>query len=666
MFRPVKLTRVTIQTPEGHISAVMAILGDLRLLHLIRLEETHLGRMGYAAHIDTTLLGRYDGLLVRVNRLLGELGPTGPPPGVERALQPDRAVFRLEEELAAIEKEAVEPLEHRERVKGAIAEHEALRARLGLLAPAEIDLDRLKALRYCAWHAGLVPEDNLEKLEVSLSGIYHAIITVGREGRRVVLVGMAVKEQEDILLRALKSVFWDPLELPPEVNGSVREALGRVSAELDGLKNELSGMDAEREELTRKYGRRLQLLREEVLLARELLKAQAKFGQIDHTYLLTGWLPVSLFKGLKERILEATSQQAVVDQVDPEDIREVRSGILKIPILFNNPLLIRPFERLTTLYGTPSYEEVEPTAFLAVSFLLLFGMMFGDVGHGALLCGAGYFVFRKMYRFMDYGIILMECGVSSMAFGVLYGSVFGMETLIPALWMHPMEDIRHFMEVSAFLGIAIISLGLLINLINVIRQHRYEELLTASGLTGALLYWLAVGMAVRYLLRGELGSGELLFAKVVAGILISVMILQRPVRMLLARRRSGAEVKGLPAGLGVHFLESFIEALDDILRYFANTVSFVRVAAFALTHAGLFIAVFSMADMIRGAHGRGLLYWLTIIVGNIVIIALEGLVVSIQTIRLEYYEFFSKFFTGGGERFQPLLEEKRLRGKAGP
>jgi V/A-type H+-transporting ATPase subunit I len=284
-------------------------------------------------------------------------------------------------------------------------------------------------------------------------------------------------------------------------------------------------------------------------------------------------------------------------------------------------------------------------------------MMFGDVGHGAILCALGYYVFRKMYRYIDYGIILMECGVSSMIFGLLYGSVFGLEDLIPALWMHPMEEINHFMVMSAFLGIGVISLGLILNLINVIRQHRYGELLSTSGLAGALLYWLGVGLVARYLLSGGLSPFELIFAKVAAGALIILMILQRPVRAVLAQRRTREKWRHLPPGLGVTILESFIEVLDDLLRYLANTVSFVRVAAFAITHAGLFIAVFSLADMVQNVHGQGLFYWITIIIGNVVIIALEGIVVSIQTLRLEYYEFFSKFFRGGGKPFQPLLEE---------
>lgn len=263
-----------------------------------------------------------------------------------------------------------------------------------------------------------------------------------------------------------------------------------------------------------------------------------------------------------------------------------------------------------------------------------------------------------MYRYLDYGIILMECGFSAIVFGILYGSVFGLEDLIPALWMHPMENISYFMKVSVVIGIIMISTGLILNLVNMLRQHRYGELLSASGLAGALFYWLITALVIRYFLIGPPTAFEIIFAKVAGGLIFILMIFQRPVRQLLARRSRTKKARFLVPGIGVTFLESFVEVLDELLRYLANTASFVRVAAFTLAHAGLFMAVFTLADMVQSAQGSGFFYWLTLVLGNVVIIGLEGLVVSIQTVRLEYYEFFSKFFQGGGKPFQPLFEKK--------
>ncbi len=663
MFRPVKLFRITIQVPEKYMSDVLGILGDFRLLHLININETHLGRLGYVAGTRVDLISRYQKVAQEAGKLIKELSVKAPLPPIERAPRPEKEIFALEEELSAITREVGPVIQEGRHLERQLNQKQELIERLRFLVPAEIDFSRLSGLRFTSYRFGIMPPENLDRLEESLSDIHHALVKIQEQRERLVLAAFCLKEDLPVLERSLKSAFFNELEFPSDLKGTVSSIIERLEAELEPLEEKLRLSKEKKEAAKKRYGQRLLAIREKAVLARLLLEAGSKFGKIDHTYLLTGWVPVDIFEQLKDRILKATGGQALVDCVDPEDIREVRSGIIRIPILFNNPLLIRPFERLTTLYGIPTYEEVEPTVFLAISFVLLFGMMFGDVGHGLILFLGGFYVFKRLYKYMDYGIILMECGVSSMIFGALYGSVFGVEDLIPALWLHPMKDINRFMLVSIVLGVAMISLGFILNLINIYKRREFHRLFTASGLAGALLYWLFAGIGIRYLTWGPPGPVERTVAEVTAAVLLFVIIVERPLRAIIKRKR----VKGRPgteaiqqASLSVVVLESGIEALDSVLRFLANTVSFVRVAAFALTHAALFVGVFTIADMVSHGTHKGLGYILTLIIGNIVIIVLEAMVVSIQTIRLEYYEFFSKFFRGGGVEFKPLVEKEAV------
>jgi len=290
---------------------------------------------------------------------------------------------------------------------------------------------------------------------------------------------------------------------------------------------------------------------------------------------------------------------------------------------------------------------VEPTPFLAIGFLVMFGLMFGDLGQGAVLVGLGYVILRRFLRYTDYGIILMECGVSSMIFGLLYGSFFGVEGLLPVLWFSPLKNINYFMKISLILGVGIISLGLILSFINAVRLKKGR--LPAAELLAALFYWILAALGLRYLITGALVWDY--WVSIVVGavslVLIILFIVQR-LRVKPEKARPQGE------GRGLHLLEGAIEVVDGTVRYVANTISFIRIAAFALAHAGLFIAVFSLAETLGRMQGGGILYWLTVALGNVVIILLEGLVVSIQTVRLEYYEFLSKFFHGGGETFTPL------------
>ncbi len=660
MFRPVKLLRITIQVPEEYMSEVLGILGDFRLLHLININETYLGKLGYVAAAPADLLNRYENIVSHANRLIKELGIKAPVPPLEHAPRPEKDIFLLEDELSAISAKLHPLLEEERRLKKQIEEKDSLLKRLQLLAPAQIDFTRLSRLMFTSCRFGVIPPENFERLEESLSDIHHALIKIQTSKDRLVLGAFCLKEDLPVMERALRSAFFNEIALPSDLKGTTDEIIKQLEKERVPLTQRLQELGKEKEQAQKRYGQSLLLIREKAHLAKLLIEAASKFGKIDHTYLLTGWIPVDLYKSLKEKILKATDNKAIVDAVDPEDLREVRSGIVKIPILFNNPLLIRPFERLTTLYGIPSYQEVEPTVFLAISFVILFGMMFGDVGHGLVLFLAGFYIFKRLYKYLDYGIILMECGVSSMIFGLLYGSVFGIEDLIPALWLHPMKDIDKFMLVSASIGIAMISLGFILNLINILKAKEYHKLLSASGLAGALLYWLLAGLGVRYFTSGPPGPMEQTIAGVIAALLLFIMIVERPLRVIIKKKRQKRKSLESGSSIPVLVLESVIEVLDQVLRFVANTVSFVRVAAFALTHAALFLGVFSIADMLSHGNKTGLAYILTLVIGNIVIILLEAMVVSIQTIRLEYYEFFSKFFRGGGTLFKPVVKQEDL------
>jgi V/A-type H+-transporting ATPase subunit I len=256
-------------------------------------------------------------------------------------------------------------------------------------------------------------------------------------------------------------------------------------------------------------------------------------------------------------------------------------------------------------------------------------------------------VFRRFFRYTDYGVILMECGAASVIFGFLYGSVFGVEDLLPALWFSPMKDIGHFIKIAVLIGVGAISLGLILNFVNALRLK--SPRLPATGMLAALIYWILAGLGVRYLLTGAF-TWDFRVAVGVCGVTLLMGIIYLLQRLWLAPPPAEAGTEGV----GVRLLEGIIEVVDGTIRFVANTISFIRIAAFALAHAGLFIAVFSLADTLNRMGGGGVVYWLTIVVGNVVIILLEGLVVSIQIVRLEYYEFMSKFFHGGGEPFKPL------------
>jgi len=280
--------------------------------------------------------------------------------------------------------------------------------------------------------------------------------------------------------------------------------------------------------------------------------------------------------------------------------------------------------------------------------LVMFGMMFGDVGHGISLIIGGVVLIRKWPRLAGIGQLAVYCGGSSAVFGILYGSLFGLEDVIPALWVRPLQGINSLFVFAVGFGVLMMSLGLVLNIVNSIRMHTFwEGFFDSAGPFVALVYWLAVGNGVRYLVS----SKRLSHPEWVAGLfvfLFAVFLLRGPLLKMSGKRR-----QAFPEGVGTYIMETFMEILEMLMGYLSNTVSFIRVAAFGLAHAGLFVAVFTLANLVKDAPLGPLWTWIVIILGNITIIVFEGLVVTIQVLRLEYYEFFGKFFRSGGSKYRP-------------
>ncbi|MBU1223862.1 MAG: hypothetical protein KKA22_12075 [Gammaproteobacteria bacterium] len=255
--------------------------------------------------------------------------------------------------------------------------------------------------------------------------------------------------------------------------------------------------------------------------------------------------------------------------------------------------------------------------------------MFGDIGHGAVILLLSAALTRRLGRMAWVGI---AAGAASMLFGLFYGSIFGYETLIEPLWLSPLHDPIRALTIAVSFGVGFIVFTLLVNARNKFMAGQVgEALFDSTGLAGLVFYLGAVGSVVSLAGAADLAQP----AGVLAGIGIVTIAAFKWV-----------EAK---AGLGERILVTAIETLETGINLFANTLSFMRVAAFSLNHVALALAIFTLANGL-GTAG----HWLTIVLGNIVIIVLEGGIVAIQALRLMYYEGFSRFFSGDGTEFVPL------------
>jgi V/A-type H+-transporting ATPase subunit I len=339
-----------------------------------------------------------------------------------------------------------------------------------------------------------------------------------------------------------------------------------------------------------------------------------------------------------------------------------------VPVSLQNPAFLNPFELLVNTYARPRYEEIDPTALIAVTFPLLYGAMFGDVGHGFVLAALGWFLSRRS----SLGGLLVACGLSGMIFGFLYGSIFGFEEILPHhpffgqfFWLSPIHDVLAILKLAIGAGIVLLIVAHLVNLYNAVRAGDWGRFFfDSNGLAGLVLYLsflVILGSVAAGIFTGDsflpgflLTIGKNAVAVTLAKLLFVVglflaVIFSHPLQHWM--HTGHFEVEG---GWGMFAVQSAAEVLEKFISMLSNTLSYVRVGAFAIVHAGFTGAVFVIARLLSGGEDGGLAYWLVVIFGNLFVIGLEGFIVTIQTMRLHYYEFFSKFFRGGGSSYEPL------------
>ena len=314
------------------------------------------------------------------------------------------------------------------------------------------------------------------------------------------------------------------------------------------------------------------------------------------------------------------------------------------------------------MYGLPDYREMDPTTFVAVTYFLLFGMMFADVGQGLVLSLVGFLFMWKMKK-MELGKIIGICGFSSAIFGVLLGSVFGFEHWLDGFWgwVHEktgvplnegklinIEDsnvVQTLIYATIGIGAVLVMCAMLLNIYSKLRQRKFgDALFGQNGLAGLVFYGSVVYAAVNMLLfGGSMPSGAYIWLLIVL-----------PLVLIFAREPLGDLVEGkpdwMPESIGDFLMQNFFELFEVLLSYVSNTVSFLRVGAFILVHYGMMTVVFTMAGNDVGSAK----YIIVIVIGNIIIMALEGLLSGIQALRLEFYEMFSRFYSGDGKPFVPV------------
>lgn len=560
---------------------------------------------------------------------------------IEKAIKTVRAVqdgFRhLEEEKSRLQSEHAEILDP-----------------LKIIRPFKnlnFDVSEILNFKYIHYRFGRIEKQYLQKFEKYIyDNLDTLFIKCGEDEMYVYGVYFVPEHQAHKVHAVYSSMHFERIFIPNEYHGTAAEAFEK----LDTRHREIhKALDANKE-ASRKF---LQDNSTKIVSAKAALDAcSSSFdirklaactpGDTNTFYILCGWMTEKDALAFRKDIQNDEKIFCLMeDQKTP--------ATQKPPTKLRNPKLFKPFEMYVKMYGLPAYNEMDPTWFVAITYSFIFGAMFGDVGQGLVLFLGGLFLYKT--KKMDLAGIISCAGVFSVFFGFMYGSFFGFEDVLKAIWLKPMNQMMDVPLVGRLNAVFVIAIGfgmfiilicMVFNIINSIRRGDTEKTWFDSNAVAGLVFYGSIVLTIGLFISGKKLPATAILV-IMFGVPLLLMFLKEPLTNLVEKKS-----KILPEQKGMFFVQSFFELFEVLLSYLSNTLSFLRIGAFAVSHA----AMMEVVLMLAGATNGGNPNWIVVVLGNIFVCAMEGLIVGIQVLRLEYYEIFSRFYAGNGREFKPFMK----------
>lgn len=658
MFFPKEMSEIELIIPSKDLVAVTKALSGYGVFHQV--DSANLGVEGLGPNAWQDKAGAYSALERRIQSIFQGVGLVEEYPSRAEI----ESVVDLESVSPKVDKIEEEVRSVSDRLSDERKQLELLESQLRQLEPiADVDV-KIEALRepsYMHSILGIVPAANISRLRTSLLRVPHVFFVLREDAQKPVIWILGSKKNSDILERAAKSAYLNSLSLPDEFGGTPEQITEKLRREIESAKQSISGLETDLVNLGESYRPELKKLLWDVHISRVMADAIVRFGQLRHTYVVVGWVPTAELEDLTSRLKKASREILI------ETMRTSRWGHhANVPVALTQNKWLKPIQMLVGTYGHPSYGELDPTLLMAFTFPLLYGAMFGDLGQGLVMMVLGILMHNKLFLkgMHSLGLLIAYCGASAAVFGFLYGSIFGFEGHLieeylhfhfEPIWLSPLHDILSVLSIAIDAGIVILMFGFLLGMLNNIRSRDWAHLLFGHSGVAAFLFYIAF----LAMLGGFLGDTAL-----APSVAVAINSLPLPFSTLLivfgifvmfgGFFRNMVEGHALIEGRGIggfmmFIIQSLMDLIETVISMLSNTLSFIRVGAFAVAHGGLSLAIFSLAGEEPDAG-----FWITIVIGNIFIIGFEGLIVGIQTMRLHYYEILGKFFHGGGMQFEPL------------
>ena len=538
----------------------------------------------------------------------------------------------MEQQLSGFDAAYRAMMEERDDTAEKIKEFRSIKESIGYIKDIDFNVEEFFNLEFVKFRFGKVPKAVMKQLEIrtkDLDVIMIPLITDDKNHWFIYFTPSACRETVD---GVFSSMQFERTRLSSYISGTPQDAMESITISIDVFQKKIDKLEQEIATYKQEHYDKLLQIYCTLIRINRIHEVRRNAFHTNRSFYICGWIPEDDLETMAKAIENSDSGTFV--QEEPSIIKNI-----KPPTELKNHRFFRFFEVFVKMYGLPAYNEIDPTPFVAITYFLMFGIMFGDVGQGLIIALVGLLLsFRK---FTLSGVFICV-GISSTIFGFIYGSVFGNEEIIRGI-VHPMTDKTTLLIAGIVVGVCFMTVAMILNVINGLKEKNLARVLfDRNGVAGFVFYWVILGTALYYLINGALVF-PLIVIIMMIGIPFLAIFFKEPLERLIEKKSF------LPKQKGMFFVQGFFEMIDMLLSLASNTISFIRIGAFALNHAGLFLA-FQILSKMAGNIGSIFVQ----IFANLLIIGLEGLIVGIQCLRLEYYEMFSRFFKGGGKTYKPL------------
>ncbi|MFA5466646.1 MAG: V-type ATPase 116kDa subunit family protein [Candidatus Izemoplasmatales bacterium] len=631
-----KLVNITAKLLE--MDAVLERFVDLHCLHPVSsdqfVERVH-GLTSFTSENPSTVIMNE---LLEIEREFGFCIP------VEPVITVDYSMEKMQAYVSTMHQKLKSLVEHKKSNEELIKKYEDAVVQVKNIENMDISLDDVFSCRYLYARVGRLPTESVEKLSYYRSRPF-IFNSFSEDKNYSWCIYFTSPEYEREVDNIFSSLFFERIYIPDFVHGTPEDATVALRREIDTVKNNRVKLQEEINDLINESNFDLKNIKSELVFLNRIYEAKQYVVGLGEKFTITGFV-------------EEKDKDLVIDKF--KDMETVEVSIrpadsdrrLKPPTKLRHGWFSRPFSMFVEMYGMPSYGDIDPTPFVAITYSLLFGIMFGDVGQGLLLSLIGFVLYK--WKKLKLGEIAIRIGLFSTFFGFLYGSVFGNEELLDPFFInvlglsgkpiHVMESsfTMTLLILAVLIGAILILTSIAINIANKLKKKQYAEMIFShNGISGMIFYLFIGGGLLAQMLY------QISIFNVVTIILFAVL----PLLMVFLKEPIERKIHGhkmFPNGFGGFFTEGFFELFEVILSYITNTMSFMRVGGFVLSHAGMMLVVYSLMSMSSGLVGTTIIF----IIGNLFVMGIEGLIVGIQVLRLEFYEMFSRYYEGNGIAFR--------------